>query len=243
MGPMAVTYAMRTKQKSWQAKLPNSKRTQPVKNSTDGGGTFLTGMDTGGGDDPAFEARVQKSKRVHGASAGQNGLRSRIQTKKVRAREIELGQKKHDTALKELNRRRNEQQIQKRPRRGVKGVAKGISSGVRTKNRHMADFQKQKTDFRSKKDNIAARGVAGGGARAARAARESNNRFGSRTAPVRGGNSSRRVPNVKSAGNMTRRAKEPSRNRTGGGRGGEKDNAAAVGGIGGIRMLRGSGKK
>jgi hypothetical protein len=163
-GPMAVTYEMRTKQKSWQVKLPANKRnkTQPGRqpsNSTRGAGnsgTFLTGGDDDYGDgDPAFEARVQKKKINMGASQGQQNLRSRIQTKKIRMREQQVGRKKHESALGELNRRRNEQQIQKRPRRGTQGASgaakKGISSGVRTNNRHMADFQKQKNNFRDRK--------------------------------------------------------------------------------------------
>ena len=162
-GPMAVTYEMRTKQKSWQVKLPANKRnkTQPGRQPARGGGgntgTFLTGGDDDYGDgDPVFEARVQKKKINMSASQGQQNLRSRIQAKKIRIREQQVGRKKHESALDELNRRRNEQQIQKRPRRGTQSVTakKGISSGVRTNNRHMADFQKQKNNFRDRKSKF-----------------------------------------------------------------------------------------
>ena len=63
----------------------------------------------------------------------------------------------------------------------------------------------------------------------------------SRTAPTQGGQSqgmgSRRMPNTKSAGNLTRRTNNTMPRRRSGGNN-NKENEPAVGGIGGIRLLR-----
>lgn len=232
LAPMSITYSVQPKTKSWQVPVKGITKTRGAgprgKASTLGGGggdgTFLTGMDdTGGG---VSNTRMRKARANFDASAGQKNLRGRVQNKKSRVREEVAGARKHQQALTELNRRRNEQQIQKRPPRGA--AARGAASGVRTKNSHLQDFQNQKSKFKKRTDNIRT-GRAGGGGMA------SGRGFQSRTAPTGNtlGRDSKRVPKTTTAGNMTRRTNAPRK------RGGDdQDGGLAVGGVSGIRALR-----
>ncbi len=244
-GPMAVVYSMRPKQKSWQVKVPGITKTParrgvpPMKGrgtsdfDNEDGGTFnLTGIDAGG-----TNPKLERARALHDASAGQKGVRTRVQAKVGRMKDINSGNRKHQEALNELNRRRNEQQIQKRGGRSAM-ASKGASAGVRSNNRHMNDFQKTKNNLQKRtqtlKRNAATdpRGMRG-------------SRTVSKSAPTMtvagGGLNSRRMPNIRggAAGggkNVTRRTQEaPSRR--GMGQSGATT-APAVGGIGGIRALR-----
>lgn len=232
LAPMSITYNIQPKTKSWQVPVKGITKTKGPGASARGGnsntyggggdGTFLTGMeDTGRGGVP--NARLRKARAQFDSSQGQKNLRGRVQNKKSRVREEVAGARKHQAALSELNRRRNEQQIQKRPPRATKGAA----SGVRTKNTHMQDFQNQKSKFKKRTDNIrTGRGGAGG---------MSGRGMQSRTAPTGNtlGRNNKRVPQTTTAGNLTRRTNAPKR------RGDQPDqDGLAVGGVSGIRALR-----
>ena len=283
-GPKAVVYSMRPKQKSWQVEVPgitkkvagggmlsrggrvppmqdNGRRT-PDDYDDEVGGTFnLTGIDMGGRG-TSTNPTLDRARKLHDASAGQKAIRNRVQIKKGRAKDDALGTRKHEQALTELNRRRNEQQIQKRPARGgglTNGMtSKGAASGMKSSNRHMNDFNKTKSQMKSRVASIK-RGVgaAAAGGRGGRGA-------ASKTAPAplgrptgglndlkvggAGAIGSRRVPNTRggagsTGNNVTRRSdKAPQRRGLGGvgsGAGGGPASApTAVGGVGGIRALR-----
>lgn len=170
-GPMGIVYAMKPKKTSWQVKVPATKASAvPVgaggaaararqrqaalgrDDGADGGGTFLTGYD-GGSMDPD-ERRRERLRQQALEAPGKKNLRARVQQKKGRAKEQQQGARRHEEALQELNKRRNEQQIQKRPPRqhaGLMGTHKGASAGVRSKNKHLQDFEKLKQGFKRRK--------------------------------------------------------------------------------------------
>jgi hypothetical protein len=240
LAPMSITYNIAPKTKSWQVPVPGITKTRGqgmsarggAKSIGGGGGTFLTGMDDtdGGGGGGVSNARMRKARANFDATAGQKGLKGRVQNKRSRVREEVAGARKHQQALTELNRRRNEQQIQKRPPRGA-AAPRGAASGVRTKNTHLQDFQNQKSKNKQRIQNVRSTGVGGGrgGTGGMRA---------SRTAPT--GNTlprdNRRVPKTTTAGNLTRRTNVPKK------RGGDEGGGVpAVGGVGGIRALRNRG--
>jgi hypothetical protein len=108
------------------------------------------------------------------ASDGQKNMRSRVQMRKGRIREQQLGAKKHEEAMKELARRRKEQGKHGggggggggalgggNGGRGSQGAAaarlasipplKGISSGVRNKNKHLQEFESLKQSHKKRK--------------------------------------------------------------------------------------------
>lgn len=275
-GPMAVVYSMRPKQKSWQVDVPGLTRKKappppprrgngvpPMRGrggrdeeeDDEGGGTFaLTGIDTGGRNANA-NPKLDRARKLHDASAGQKQLRTRVQAKMGRTKDIAAGTKKHNEALSELNKRRNQQQIQKRGARGgMTGVmaSKGASAGVKSNNRHMNDFQKTKDQFK-RRNVVVKRGVnaAATDPRGMRGARNT-----SKSAPnMRNtdGVNSRRMPNTRGGtggkSNVTRRTDMPQRRGMGqtnprqtgrqtGGRAAASAPPGAVGGVGGIRALR-----
>ena len=124
------------------------------------GGTFLTGFDGGGmgggggGGGGDLEERKRERRRQQAlAPPGQKNLRNRVQNKKGRAKEEAAGARRHEEAMRELNKRRNEQQIQKRAPRHVAGLMapKGASAGVRSKNKHLQDFEKLKSGFKKRR--------------------------------------------------------------------------------------------
>jgi len=171
-GPVAVTYAMRPMKASWQVKVPAQSggvavgagsalaRTRQNKFqqmalgdcSDEVGGTFITGYD-GGGMDPEDRKRERLRQQAL-APPGQKALRGRLQNKKGRVKEVAVGSRRHEEAMRELNRRRNEQQIQKRPPRQVAGLMgnhRGAGAGIKTKNKHLHDFEKLKTGFKKRR--------------------------------------------------------------------------------------------
>ena len=250
-GPVAVVYSMRPKQKSWQVPIPGVNapkrgakapmrgapaqalrgRKKPGQPYAEDQGTFLTGMDDDG-EAPA-NPRLARARQINSMKPGQKALRGRVQIKKGRAKEENLGNSRHEKALGELNRRRNEQQIQKRPNRPGKGAA----GGVKTNNKHLNDFEKTKRMHKTRKDNLSKK--------TAPAKRTMNRSMGSKTAPSGLGVSGvgrRGMPNTNAGagrtGNMTRRTNEPSRRGMGGPGGNSTAPTGAVGGIGGIRALR-----
>ena len=238
LAPMSITYNVQPKTKSWQVPVkgitkqrgggPSARGKSSTLGGGSGDGTFLTGMDDTG--EGVSNARLRKARANFDSSAGQKNLRGRVQNKKTRIREEVTGARKHQQALSELNRRRNEQQIQKRPARGA--AARGAASGVRTKNHHLQDFQNQKSKFKKRTENI--RNGRGGGMASGRG-------FQSRTAPTGNtlGRDSKRVPKTTTAGNMTRRTNAP--RKRGGGDQGLDQEGLAVGGVSGIRALRQKG--
>lgn len=107
--------------------------------------------------------RRERQRQIALAPPGQKNLRSRVQAKKSRVKEASLGEKRHDDAMRELIRRRNEQQ-QPKKHRGVNGgatgganvavvnkVARGAASGVKTKNRHLQELEKLKAGHQQRK--------------------------------------------------------------------------------------------
>ena len=127
--------------------------------------------DTGGG---VSNARMRKARANFDATPGQRALKGRVANKRNRLKEEVSGARRHNEALGELNRRRNVQQIQKRPPR----VAKGAAGGVRTKNVHMQEFQNTKSRFQKRTMDIKA-GTTGG-----KGGLGNSRRFQSRTAPT-----------------------------------------------------------
>jgi len=247
-GPKAVVYTMRPKQKSWQVAVPGITKTAKRNNGVppmndrrdmsdyddEGGGTFaLTGIseNNNGASQRSNNPKLDRARRNHDATAGQRALKGRVQAKKAGMADKQNGARRHEEALGELNRRRNEQQIQKRAPRSM-GASKGASAGIKTKNSHMNDFMKTKDQFKNRTDKLKRRGV--GAAADPRAGR------GSRTAPAMS-NTTRSMPAIKGAGNMTRRItdKAPQR-RSAGGLSGQNgpSSAPAVGGVRGIRGLK-----
>ena len=250
-GPKAVVYSMRPKKKSWQVEVPGL--TKPARRNNgvppmndrrdmsdyddEGGGTFaLTGIseNNNGASQRSTNPKLERARRNHDATAGQRALKGRVQAKKASMADKRNGLRRHEEALGELNRRRNEQQIQKRAPRSMRAPAKGASAGIKSKNSHMNDFNKTKDQFKNRTDKLKRRGA--GAAADPRAGR------GSRTAPAMSNTSTgRSMPSIKGANNMTRRTndKTPQRRTAGGlsGQGGPSS-APAVGGVRGIRGLR-----
>lgn len=275
-GPVAVTYAMRPKKTSWQVKLPGQAggagaaavRARQQKQGRMGGmgrneeegGTFMTGYD-GGGMDPE-ERRRERVRNQALAPPGQKALRNRVQNKRGRQKEQAMGAKRHEEAMMELNKRRNEQQIQKRPARQAGGLlgAKGASAGIRSKNKHLQDFEKLKSGFKKRRGtsssffivlllllvltNIALllpttlEDMMGGGI-AARAGGSglAAIRAVSQTAPAAQGGPRSIAAKVGGMGGLTRRTDAPQRRALGAN---SAPNSAppAVLGIGGVRALR-----
>lgn len=242
LAPMAITYNVHPKTKSWQVPVPGKQQrgggmgvrgnnkartmgaTGRMMGGTGGDGTFLTGMDSTG--ENVSNARMRKARANFDATPSQRALKGRIANKRNRLKEEVIGARRHNEALGELNRRRNEQQIQKRPPRAIKGAA----AGGRTKNSHLNEFQATKSKFKKRTQDI----------KAGRGGPGNTGRFQSRTAPTGNtlGRDTKRVPKTTTAGNMTRRTNAPKgrAGRTGGPGGNQEE--PAVGGIGGIRALR-----
>ena len=93
-------------------------------------------------------------------------MRSRVQSKKLRAKEQVLGQRKHEAAMQDIQRRRAEQRQMERvraaaaaqgtgrqvPANAVRG--QGASSGLKFKNKHMQEFEKIKAGYNKKRGKI-----------------------------------------------------------------------------------------
>ena len=97
------------------------------------------------------EKRRERQRQLALASAGKLNIRNRVAAKKTRAKEAEQGNKKHEAAMKEIQRRRAEVQNQKKKPIGPSVVpGKGAASGMKTKNKHMQEFEKAKSGFKKK---------------------------------------------------------------------------------------------
>jgi hypothetical protein len=96
-------------------------------------------------------AKRERARQLAMASAGQKALKSRIQAKKGRMNEIVSGKRRHEEAMAELARRRAAQS--KRKTTGP-GPGIGISAGIKTKNKHMAEFQSLKDGHNKRKGNV-----------------------------------------------------------------------------------------
>lgn len=165
-GPTAIVYALRPKKTSWQVQVPSgrapvgaagaavrAKQRGMMRGGDDqgDGGTFLTGYE--GQEMDPDERRRERQRNLALAPAGQKEMRSRMQSKRARGKEQAAGGRRHDEAMKELNRRRNEQQIQKRPPRGIAAAAlnRGAAAGIKSKNKHLQDFEKLKSGFKKRR--------------------------------------------------------------------------------------------
>jgi hypothetical protein len=112
-------------------------------------------------------------------------LKQRVQVRKARAKEQILGAKKHEMALKEMARRKQESDAASKKRNIVTGptipkvqmAKKGISTGQKTKNKHMQDFESMKSGFRKRQEDLNKRMT-----NAPKSGIE--NRFVSQTAPI-----------------------------------------------------------
>ena len=245
---VGISFALRQKkaEPAGRRAVPTGNAIAAVRakqNGRTGGGVFLTNMgddDDGRYEDEqnSFEDRAaalkrEKAKALAMSSAGKQAIRGRVVAKKDRAKETMLGAQKHELALKELNKRRHEQLNKKKATRpvGVQIAAKGISAGVKNKNKHLQDFEKIKSGHRKRKDDISRKFKLNDGGRglASGAVDVSNGRIASYSAPQKG-----RVPAVKSGGTTTRRVENPVRR--GGGNGAMT--APLPGAITGIRAIK-----
>lgn len=192
-----------------------------------GGGTFLTGMGDENLPNPVEERRERMRReqqlKLSQASSGQKNLRSRIQAKKVRGKEQTMGQQRHEEAMNELNRRKQELNRRARPNPAAVSVraTKGASAGVHSKNRHMQEFNNIKKGFQKRNEQVNAStgpvrrgmGAPGLGRGDAVGAAGGLGRVASRTAPAardtgvkRGGlYNPRGAPTTKMGGTATRK--------------------------------------
>lgn len=166
-GPMGMVYEVRQKRtqpsssSAWKVNLPsgagaqaarakrnNQYDTDEYENDVDDN-VFITAQRS----DASLARERQRKERLRQrelAPAGSKALRSRINTKKARQKEQVLGAKKHEDAMREMARRKAEQLKKKEQRPVVNRVAvpaKGMAAGVRTKNKHLQDFHKAKSNF------------------------------------------------------------------------------------------------
>jgi hypothetical protein len=101
-------------------------------------------------------ARRERLRNQALAPAGVKNLKARVQNKKVREKEQMIGQKRHEEAMKEMAKRKQEQMQKKlgassAARNKVQAPSKGIASGVRTKNKHLQEFEKMKSGHNKRK--------------------------------------------------------------------------------------------
>lgn len=108
--------------------------------------------------------RRERLRQAALASAGQKNLKGRVQAKKLRAKEQMMGARKHEEAMKEMARRKAENlkkgvpgaarnaRLQQQQRSNARApAAKGASSGVRNKNRHLQDFEQMKNSHKKRR--------------------------------------------------------------------------------------------
>lgn len=122
--------------------------------------------------------RRERQRQLELASAGEKALRSRVQNKRGRAKEMLIGAKKHEEAMKEMARRKAENNSRKQPaagagtthKIGISAAAqnmskqqqqnrvvlpsKGISANVRNKNKHLQEFENMKQNYRKRKGKL-----------------------------------------------------------------------------------------
>ena len=111
-------------------------------------------------------ARMERLRQRELAPAGQKSLRNRVQARKGRTKEQMLGQKRHEEAMREMARRKHESvqkgpaaaarnaRIQRGGRAGGIVPKKGISSGVRNKNKHLQDFENLKAGHKKRRGKM-----------------------------------------------------------------------------------------
>lgn len=254
-----TVYAVKEKPAPW---FPNQKKKKVGSKTGGGGGTFLTAnVNDEDEEDPvaisAEQARIERQRLIALAPAGQKELRSRILQKREKAKEIEAGAKRHEKALKELIERRADN-VAKAKQGPVVRATKGASSGVKTKNRHLAQLEEIKSSHKKRKDQILRGGASSGTGDGYRGSATAPTGRGPPLAPVPegpsagrgGGNTQKRIPNTHTLGTVTRRTKSvpvrravttyDSTSATGGGNSSNIMMPAIVGsGVTGIRALKG----
>jgi hypothetical protein len=100
------------------------------------------------------EVRRDRQRDLALASAGKLNIRNRVVAKKTRIQEQQVGNKKHEMAMKEIQRRRADVKNQKRkPLPGSVVPGKGVSSGIKTNNKHMQQFMKDRSANEKKRGN------------------------------------------------------------------------------------------
>jgi hypothetical protein len=120
-----------------------------------GGNTFIT---AGQESEENFRDKQRKDRlrQRELAPPGVKSLKSRIQIKKGRQKEQIMGAKKHEEAMREMAKRKAEQLgrgVRRNPTSHAKSSlpAKGAAAGIRTKNKHLQEFQKMKSGFDKRK--------------------------------------------------------------------------------------------
>jgi hypothetical protein len=120
-----------------------------------GGNTFITaGQESE--DNFRDKQRKERLRQRELAPSGVKSLKSRIQIKKGRQKEQLMGAKKHEEAMREMAKRKAEQLgrgIRRNPASQARSSlpAKGAAAGIRTKNKHLQEFQKMKSGFDKRK--------------------------------------------------------------------------------------------
>lgn len=104
------------------------------------------------------QIRRDRARQFAQASAGQKALRGRVQERKLRQNEVQLGEQRHREAMSDIARRRLERQTKKirSSRAAYTGytnamASKGASSGVKTNNKYLQDFQQIKQGHQKQK--------------------------------------------------------------------------------------------
>lgn len=105
------------------------------------------------------QREAQKRERLrnqHLAPAGTKALRGRVQDKRLRAKEAAIGDRKHQQAMQEMQRRKQQQTnltkgVAAAARNTNVAVRKGAAAGVKTKNKHLQAFQADKKQFERRK--------------------------------------------------------------------------------------------
>lgn len=180
-----------------------------MESSERGGGIFITGVDSGAAD-KRTAARRERGRQLATMPAGQKNVKSRVQAKVGRQKEQKMGAKRHEEAMKELARRKQENSTRKPVGRGGKGsvqLSKGAGGGVRTKNKHLQEFENMKRDHGRRKEAAVKLPKIKGATNA-----KIGNRFISQTAPAY---SNKDHPyhqiSTKKVGTTTRRTNAPTR--------------------------------
>lgn len=171
------------------------------------GGTFLTGVAEENNPVEERRARVRREQqlKLSQATSGQKSLRSRVLAKKTRGKEQTVGRQRHEEAMAELQRRK--QQLNSRKNQPSARAAKGASAGIHTKNKHMQEFNNMKAGFNKRKEAVAASSVRGP---ARKLGAPGMARVASRTAPgatdvARRNVNPRGAPTTKTGGTVTRK--------------------------------------
>lgn len=103
-------------------------------------------------------AKREKARNNYLAPVGVTSLKNRRQQRKGREKEAQIGQHKHQQAMAEMQRRKQQQQqlskgVSAAARNAQRSVvpAKGAAAGVRTKNKHLQQFQMEKQQHQRRK--------------------------------------------------------------------------------------------